>query len=259
MATARLPRWSLRSLALLGTILPLAGPVAAQRADFLFQQPRVTIGVRGGWAVAQAGSEIFDHTTSILTVDRRDFDGFALQAELAVRLRERLDLTIAVGHTRAEIASEFRDWVDQDDLPIEQLTHFSRTPITVGVKGYLGERGRAVSRFAWVPYDWAPYISAGVGLMGYYFSQTGDFVDFETLDVFTATFRSEGIAPSAYLATGLDLSFGAHLLATGEVRYLWSRAEMNKTREVGMSWDFVDFDRIDLSGFQLGVGVGVRF
>ena len=251
MATARLPRWSLRSLALLGAILPLAGPVAAQRADFLFRQPRVTIGVRGGWAVAQAGSEIFDHTTSIMTVDRRDFDGFALQAELAVRLRERLDLTLTVGHTRAEIASEFRDWVDHEDLPIEQITHFSRTPITVGVKGYLGERERAVSRFAWVPYDWAPYIGAGVGLMGHYFSQTGDFVDFETLDVFTATFRSEGIAPSAYLATGLDLSLGAHLLATGDARYLWSRA--------GMSWDFVDFDRIDLSGFQLAVGVGVRF
>ena len=235
----------------------LPSPVAAQRADFLFNRPAVSLAIRAGWAAPRAQSEIFDFTMEQLVIDqnedieRTDFGGPSIQGELAVRVHDRLDVAIGVGHTEAEIRSEDREFVEDNDLPIEQTTRFRRTPIEVGVKGYLRDRGRAISRFAWVPYRVAPWVGAGAGAMIYGFDQSGDFVDYETLDIFTRSFESDGATPTAHVAAGLDLSLGPHLLATGEGRYQWARADMSR--------DFVDFDPIDLSGFQITLGVAVRF
>ena len=247
-----------RSAVLAGTIvvtlallLPLASTAAGQSADFLFRQPKVSLAVRGGWAVPRAGSEIFDFTTDRLTVEQKDFAGLAVQGELTLRVTDQLDVALGVGYSQSRIRSEFRDFVEDNDLPIEQTTRFWRTPIEGGVKGYLRDRGRRISRFAWVPYSWTPYFAAGAGAMVYGFEQSGDFVDYQTLDIFTKNFRSEGTTPTAHVAAGLDLSVGPHVLATGEGRYQWARAEMSR--------DFVGFDPIDLSGFQVTVGVAVRF
>jgi hypothetical protein len=236
---------------MIALLLLAATPAAAQSADFLFRKPSVTFGVRGGWAVPRAQSEIFVFTTEQLTVDRSDLGGLAFQADLAARVRDRLDVILSVGHSRSAVLSEFRAFVDTDDLPIEQTTRFQRTPVTIGVKAYLQDRGRSVSRFAWVPSAWATYVGAGVGLMVYEFTQRGEFVDHETLDVFGKDFQSRGTTPAAHLTTGLELSIGPKILATAEAGYLWSRTDMSR--------DFVDFDRIDLSGFQITVGVSARF
>lgn len=240
-----------RAIVALALLLPCAAPAAGQSADFLFRRPAVTLALRGGWAVPRAQSEIFDFTTERLTLDREDFAGFALQGELAARVHDRLDVALGVGHSESRRRSEFRDFVEDNDLPIEQTTRFQRTPIEVALKGYLRPPGRAVSRFAWVPYAWAPWVAGGAGWMVYRFDQSGDFVDFETLDIFKKDFRSDGSTPTAHVAAGADFSLGPHLLATGEARYQWARADMSR--------DFVDFDPIDLSGFEVTIGFAARF
>lgn len=238
-------------LGMLGMMIPLASEARAQSADFLFRRPTVSAALRLGWAVPRAGSDLFDLVTDSLTLDRSDFATATIQAELGVRVGERLDLTLGVGHAESSSRSEFVNWVEEGDLPIEQTTTFRRTPIEVGVKGYLRERGRAISRFAWVPYRWAPYVGGGAGVMVYAFEQSGDFVDYETAEIFTRDFVSEGAAPTAHVAAGLDVSLSPHLLLTGEGRYQWASAELSD--------DFDAFDPIDLSGFQLTAGVAFRF
>ena len=235
-------------------------PAAAQGRDFLFSQPRVTMGIRVGFAAPSAQSGIFDFINEELShpgsdgrdpVERADFAAFDIQGEVGIRVHDRLDVALNVGHSQSETRSEFGAWTDTDDLPIEQTTRFARTPITLGLKGYLKDRGRPISRLAWVPYGWAPYLTAGGGLVAYDFEQVGDFVDFETLDVFSATYSSDGVAAAAHVGAGLELSIGKHLLATGEARYVWAKADMSR--------DFVDFDAIDLSGAQIALGLALRF
>jgi hypothetical protein len=241
--------------------LLLAAPAAAQSRDFLFSHPHVTLGFRIGFAAPTASSDIFDFMAEELArpgsgdplqpLDRSDFDGLDVQGELAVRVHDRVDVALNVAHSESSIRSEFRDWVGTDDLPIEQTTEFSRTPVTIGLKGYLRDRGRSISRFAWVPYGWAPYVTAGAGFVVYDFFQRGEFVDYEDFDVFPASYVSEGTAAAAHAGAGVELSLGKHLIATGEARYLWSEAEMSR--------DFVDFDDIDLSGAQIALGLALRF
>jgi hypothetical protein len=251
---------SLASLAFAAMLLPALFPVvaAAQSRDFLFSHPKVTLGVRIGIAAPTAGSEIFDFISDELVtrgdlnpLGREDFAALEVQGELAVRVHDRFDVALSVGHSERTVESEFADWTDLDDLPIEQTTRFARTPVTLGLKGYLKDRGRSISRLAWVPYAWSPYLTAGAGVVAYDFEQNGDFVDFETRDVFFDTFDSDGTAGAAYAGAGVELSLGKHVLATGEGRYLWANADMSRA--------FVDFNEIDLSGAQITAGLAFRF
>lgn len=249
--TGRPPRrWlSLPALLPLLALPAAAAPLSAQ--DFLFRDPRVTLGVRFGYAVPTASSDIFDDTRDLLTVERSDFNSAVWATQLAVRVTPRVDVALDVGFMRASTHSEFRHWVDTDDRPIEQVTEFDRTPVTLGAKMYFRDRGRSIGRFAWIPERWAPYVGAGAGYTWYRFEQDGDFVDFETLDIFPDRFVSEGKAATVYGAIGAEFSLGRSLLLTADGRYTWARGEMGS--------DFIDFDRMDLSGFQASAGLSIRF
>ena len=233
-----------------------SAPVAAQEdADFLFSRPRVSACLRIGYAVPRASSDLFDFPRQHLTVETSDFQAPALEGELAFRASERLDVALGLGWAGSRTRSEIRHWIGEDDLPIEQTTRFDRVPLTLGVKGYLLERGRSVSRFAWVPARWSPFAGVGVGALWYSFEQEGEFVDESTdpqaPDIFADELRSEGWTPTAHLLAGLDLSLRRNLVVTGEARYSWASAELGR--------DFVDFDKIDLAGFQATAGLSVRF
>jgi hypothetical protein len=219
--------------------------------DFLFRSPRVSLGIRGGYAVARASSEIFRYTQDELTLERSDFDAPTFGGQLAIAVTPRLDVAVDLSVASTRTKSEFRDWVDNDDLPIEQETEFKRVPLTVGFKAYLKDRGRSVSRFAWVPARWAPYVGAAGGWVWYRFDQHGDFVDFETLDIFADHFTSRGVTPTVHVYGGADWSLGPYVYLTAEARYAWANADMSE--------DFVDFDPMDLSGLQGSLGISLRF
>ena len=123
-------------VAALFAVLPLEDAAAQSHGGpgFLFKQPVVTLGFRTGYAMPSAGSDIFAHTQEQLTIEKSDFVSEYFGGEVAVRLSDRLDLALGVGFSRSSTPSEFRDWVDLDDLPIEQVTMFSTTPVTLSGK-----------------------------------------------------------------------------------------------------------------------------
>jgi len=225
-------------------------PVGAQ-SDFLLKTPRASVGVRVGYAFAMASSDVFDLAREQLTLDRSDFSGGAFGLDVGITVAPRVDITFGLARATSSSSSEFRDWVDDRDLPIEQVTSFARMPVTVGVKAYLRDRGRSIGRFAWIPNRLSPFVGAAGGVVWYRFEQDGDFVDFETLDVFHDRFTQDGRAPTVHLYGGADWSLGPALFLTGEGRYSWATADM--------SGDFVGFNAMDLSGFQGTVGLSVRF
>lgn len=223
---------------------------AQQDPDFLFGRPSVTVGLHGGWSMPSQSGEIFEFVRERLTVERGAFDGFTVGGEVSWRWTERVDVTASLEYASASVGSEFRDWVDQDDRPIEQTTDLSRLPLTVSVKGYLFERGREISRLAWIPTGWSPYVGGGAGILWYDFAQEGDFVDFETLDIFRDRFVSDGSTTTAHVLGGVQLSLSRRMVVRGEYRHSWASAELGG--------DFVGFEPMDLGGGRLTVGVAVR-
>lgn len=231
--------------------LMLPQDTSAQERDFLFKEPRVSLGITWGYGMQRAGSDVYDFVTEELTVDKGDFNSFLFGGTFGVRVLPKVEVALDVSYGSSNTPSEFREWVDMDDLPIEQNTKLTWLPVTASVKAYLFERGRRISRFAWVPGTWSPYVGVGGGKVYYTFKQVGDFVDYETYDVFWDSFVSEGNAGIFHVMAGAEFSLNPAFFITGEGRYSWAEAQMDR--------DFVDFEPIDLSGFQASMGLAVRF
>ncbi|GMR13954.1 MAG: hypothetical protein BMS9Abin29_2180 [Gemmatimonadota bacterium] len=243
--------WPLFTVAMSILVISPVQALAQGGDGFLFKRPSVQLSIRGNYFVPRAGSEIFNFTRDQLTVEKSDFNTAGIGGEIAVRASDRVDIALNFGYGRSEILSEFRDFVGTDDLPIFQTTDFTRVPVTASVKLYLVDRGRSVSRFAWIPTKVAPYVGGGAGFVWYEFVQDGEFVDFNNLDIFVDRLSSRGTSATGHVFGGVDLSLGGIWVLTSEARY--------SVGSVAMDEDFVGFDNIDLNGLQLTVGIGVRF
>ena len=228
-------------------------PLQAQDSGdgFRFQRPSGSWSLRGGFARPNASSDIFSFTTTNLTVNRGDFSALDLGADLAFTITPRLDLVFDVSYSGMSKGSEFRNFVDNNQLPIQQTTSFQRTPVTVNARYYLTERGRQIGHYAWVPNRLVPYIGGGAGVMYYEFNQKGDFIDNATQAVFPDVFHSGGWTPMAQVLAGVEWSMGPGWALRTEARYL--------TASATPSSDFSGFHSIDLSGMTTSVGFFVRF
>lgn len=232
--------------------LGVAADASAQRSGdgYMFHQPYGRITLRGGYALAAAGSDLFDDVTSQLTLNRRDFSSFTGGAELAVALGSRFDISIEASYARANRMSEFRDFVDNDDRPIEQTTTFERVPLMLNARMYLTSPGRSIGKLAWIPNSVAPWVGVGGGLMWYHFQQQGDFIDYKTLNVFSTNFESDKWAGAGQVMGGADFTITPQIAITVDSRYIWANG--------GLTRDFSGFNKIDLSGISATVGLTFR-
>jgi hypothetical protein len=219
--------------------------------DFLFGKPRGSVGFRGNWLFARANSEWFTFVTDQLTLGKKDFNAPGFATDVSVALTRRADAVVGIDFNQVKSGSEYRHFVDNNRLPINQTTRLRTTALTGGLKFALVERGLEVSRLAWVPRHIVPYAGAGGGAVRYDLLQFGDFVDFQTSRIFSSTFTSGGWAPIAHAFAGVDVLVLKRLYVTLDGRYQWSNATLNST--------WVDFDPIDLSGFKLAAGASVIF
>jgi outer membrane protein W len=234
----------------LASLAPVV-PAQDMGNGFLFGAPTGSFVVRGGWAMARAGSDLFSFTTNQLTLNRGDFSSPSGDIDLAFNVTPQWQIVASGSVAITNRRSEFRHFEDNNNLPIEQTTSFSRVPLTLNVKRYLTSTGRSIGRFAWIPSRFAPYVGIGGGVMHYRFRQSGDWIDFKTMDVFPSEYESDGWAPTANVQTGVDYSLNARFALTGEARYVWSNAPLSQ--------DFQGFQKLDLSGFSTSIGVAVRF
>lgn len=220
-------------------------------ADFLFSAPEGFIGFRLGRFYPRAKSDLFDMITNELTLEKNDFRAWNIGVDGGADLHEQLELVISMDYMTRSKLSEFRDYVDEQDLPIVQKTNYAQLPLTAGIKFLLLPRGRQVGQYAWLPSRFVPYLGAGAGIMWYRFRQTGDFVDFNTLEIFDAELRSSGWTPTAYLGGGVDINVFKHTYLVVDLRYSWAKPELDE--------DYLSFDNLDLTGLRASAGLQWHF
>ena len=230
---------------------PQAPPADFGSPDFYFGKPRGTVGFRGNWLFARASSDWYGFVTDQLTLAKKDFNAPGFAADVGFAVSRRADAVVGVEFNQAKTDSEYRNFVDNNRLPINQTTRLRTTTITGSLKFSLVERGLEVSRLAWVPKHIVPYAGAGGGVLRYDLEQVGDFVDFQTSRVFGSTFTSAGWAPVAHAFAGVDVLVLKRVYVTIDGRYQWSNATLGNT--------WVDFDPIDLAGVKLAAGASFIF
>lgn len=238
--------------ALAATLALTAPALQAQRGGdgYLFNRPVAQITLRGGYAAARAGSDLFDFATNELTLKRSDFSGITAGLDLGIPITSRLDVVLGADFAHARNRSEFRHFTDNKDQPIEQSTTFDRVPLTANLRYNLVPTGRTVGRLAWIPTKVVPWVGGGAGFVWYRFEQQGDFVDFKTNGVFASSFSSSAWTPAAQGMAGVDLALSPTVGITLGARYLLARGSLVR--------DFGGFDKIDLSGGSVTGGFTFR-
>jgi hypothetical protein len=221
--------------------------------DFLFGEPRASIGIRASWVFARAGSDLFDFIQNQLTIDKGDFDAPAVAIDAGFAVSPRVDVLVGFEFSNARTSSEYREFVDNNRQPITQDTELREANVSGSVRIALTPRGRSVGRLAWIPRRATPYLGAGGGYLWYRFRQQGDFVDVfnPRRPVFRDTLTSEGWTPSAHVFGGVDIRLYRRLFAAVEGRYLWASAQLERS--------FEGFDPIDLAGARFATGINVLF
>ena len=238
----------------LGALLAVgaATPLHAQRSGngYLFGEPEARLTLRGGYAHATAGSDVFAQSIDLLTINKSDFSGLTMGAEAGVAFTSRLELSLDASFSHAAKGSEFRHFVDNNDKPIEQRTTFDRVPLTANLRFYLTEPGRSIGKLAWIPSKFVPWVGAGGGMMYYHFAQVGDFVNFKNGNVFPSNLDSSDWTGMVQGMAGADITLSPHVALRADARYLWAKAPLGPS--------FSGFDRIDLSGVQGTLGLTYR-
>ena len=225
---------------------------------FLFDAPRWTMTLRGGFDRASAGSDIFQFMTDTLTLSKGDFSGFTFGGDLAFSISPSVTVGVGGSFVRSKSASEFRYYFEEvgtDSLPIVQNTTFARIPISATIRFYPTPRGRSIGTLAWIPARFAPYLGGGLGAMWYDFHQEGDFVfaretSTDEYDIAYDDFRSAGWTPTAHAVLGAEFALTPRLGFSAEGRSGGAKSDLSD--------DFVGFEPIDLSGFSTTIGLTLR-
>jgi len=220
-------------------------------SDFNPRKPKVFAGAHIGLNLPSADSDIYDMVTRELTLEKSDFRAAAFGGEFGVPVASHFAVVAGFEHSRSKTKSESRDFVEDNGDPIEQTTQLSQFPVTITLRFYPVKTGESVGSYAWIPTRLNPYIGGGVGALSYDFSQSGRFVDKETLNIFSTALASKDWTPTAHVAVGMDINLTPRIFVNGEARYSRARADLSK--------DFNGFDPIDLSGFRIRGGVYFRF
>ena len=95
-----------------------------------------------------------------------------------------------------------------------------------------------------------PYIGAGIAALLWNYSETGEFVDPQTLEIFRDQFKADGTEVAPVIFGGVRAPIGASMMLGGEVRFRRPKA----TRPA----QFLG-DRIDLGGMTFQANLTWRF
>lgn len=215
----------------------VAGSGAPARADSL-------VGFSAGYfalksADGRSENDVLWRNLDFLAFDLEDFNHVTVGGEYLVGLGDYIEAGAGVGYYQRTVPSIYRDFVDRDGSEIEQDLKLRIVPFTATVRFFpIGRRGGV-----------QPYLGAGIGLLAWRYSESGEFIEFPSRIIFRDHFVASGSAAGPVVLGGIRFA-GEMLSAGGEIRY--HRAEAD------LSSDFAG-PKIDLGGWGYLATIGIRF
>ena len=226
----------------LASVLIAGALIAAVPAQAHAQQTfNITIGYftpRG--EDARVEGDVLNANRNFLAFDVRDFNGPVIGGEWLVPFHDFVEGGIGVSFSRRTVASVYSDYVDNDGTEIDQDLRLRLVPIAFTVR--LTPLGLSS------PVQ--PYIGAGLGIINWRYSESGEFVDFGAGNIiFRDQFVADGNETGPVVVGGIRFA-SDRVSAGGEIRYHAAEGELD---------DRFAAPRIDLGGWTYNFTIGYRF
>lgn len=150
-------------------------------------------------------------------------------------------LAFEAGTYEKTLYSQYKDYEYDDGSPIYQDLRLSISGIEANIKIYpLGHRK-----------VFNPYIGAGAGIYYWEYEQWGDFIDFTTWEVYEGYGYTETYSVGFNLKGGFVFRFKRHMGISFEAKYHYLKGQLSTL--------FEGFEKLDLSGLTLNIGVNLFF
>ncbi|NOT45257.1 MAG: hypothetical protein HOP14_11700 [Acidobacteria bacterium] len=199
----------------------------------------------GGFTVrgedARVEGDVLNANRELLAFDIEEFNGPYVGVEWLVPFAGFFEAGAGIGFSRRTVPSVYADFIDADGTEIEQDLRLRLVPVAFSVRVVPFGHERGVQ----------PYVGVGVGVTGWRYSESGEFVDFSSgrNTIFRDTFVASGTAAGPIALGGIRFASDT-FVGGGEVRYSSADAELGP--------DFLG-SRIDLGGWTYTVTFGVKF
>lgn len=184
-------------------------------------------------------SNLFDVEPLLFEVG--DFNGASFGGEWLFGLGEFLEGGVGVGFYRRTVPSVYANVVRDDGREIEQTLRLRMVPVDATVRFLPIGRGGV-----------EPYVGAGIGIVNWRYSETGEFVDVSDYSVFPGRFSADGTGAGPVILGGIRFPVADVWLIGGELRYQRVEADVDAASELLG-------DRFDLSGWTTRLTVHFRF
>ena len=176
-----------------------------------------------------------------LLFDVGDFGGATIGGEYLFGIGKYVEAGFGAGFYQRTVSSIYEFVTRPDDTEIEQDLKLRVVPLTATLKFVPTGRDAAFQ----------PYIGAGIAALRWTYSETGEFVDPVTSEIFRDTFSADGTEVAPVIFGGLRAPVGASMMLGGEVRYQKADAELPTEDFLG--------DRLDLGGLTFQANLTWRF
>jgi hypothetical protein len=177
-----------------------------------------------------------------LDFDVADFNGLSVGGEWLVPLGNYLEAGAGLSFSRRTVPSVYEQLVDTDGSEIEQDLRLRLIPIAFTIRVLPLGQSTGVQ----------PYFGAGLGVINWRYSESGDFVDTSNLSIFRDQFAASGNETGPVALGGIRFA-GDTVSAGFEIRYQSAAADLTER--------FAGFDnaKLDLGGWTYSFTTGIRF
>lgn len=178
--------------------------------------------------------------STYLLFDVKDFNGASVGGEWLVPLGQHVEGGIGVSFSRRTVPSVYLDFVDPNGTEVDQDLRLRMVPLQFTVRLIpTGQRSPV-----------QPYIGAGVGIITWRYSESGEFIDFGAGNViFTDSFVKTGSNAGPVVLGGIRFA-GDTGSAGFEIKYQKALGDLDENFAA---------PKIDLGGWTYNFTAGIRF
>jgi hypothetical protein len=218
-----------------------AAPAAAQQSFNFYLGGFTPLSEDSRSRSGSRSDDVLVNNLNFLAFNISDFNNVTLGGEWLIGLGERAEAGLGLGIYSKTVPSVYADLVNEDFSEIEQDLKLRIVPFTATIR--LLPFGRNSSGIQ-------PYVGGGIGLFRWRYSESGEFVDFDST-IFRETYIGSGSSAGPVVLGGLRVPLGAWDIG-GEIRYQKAEGSLPEDQ-------FFSGDKIDLGGFNYLVTFNVRF
>jgi len=250
---------TVRAMSLALLIAAVATPASAQMVQSvsfgagLFQPRGFDRRVDGDTLVANLSQpEVLPGVSGSLSFEIGDFRGMSVFGEWNLAINKHIEVSAGLTYFTNKVDSVYLDFVNcpapcldpASGTEIEQELRLTMVPISGVVRFFpIGDPTRV-----------QPYVGGGIAVIPFRYTETGEFVDTTTFEIFSDKFTAKGTAFGPVILGGVRFPLGGDVYGlTVEGKYQFANGKTG-----GADAGFLG-DRIDLSGGSITGGFLIRF